>query len=37
MTEVTGTAVCHCPHCDKEFESEVTIEVEQEDMRNDLD
>lgn len=37
MTEVTGMAICHCPYCDKEFESEITIEVEAEDMRSDLD
>ena len=37
MTEVTGMAECVCPYCNKEFESEVTIEVEAEDVRSDLD
>ena len=37
MTDVTGMAECVCPYCDKEFEDEVTIEVEAEDVRNDLD
>ncbi len=33
MTEIIGQ--CHCPYCDKDFEGEVTIEVE--DLRSDLD
>ena len=28
MTEFEGVATCTCPHCDHEFEQEVTIEVE---------
>ena len=37
MTEFSGMASCTCPNCNKEFEQEVTIDVEPDDSRGDLD